>query len=399
MTSTTIANLKNQIFQPVSQPPQPQAQPQPPSSSTSRKVVFNISQNFKVVKVLGEGAYGIVALAVHIPTQTKVAIKKIEPFERPLFCLRTLREIKLLSKFSNHENIVRLYDVQKPSSYAQFNEVYLIQEYMPSDLHNIIQTHVLSDQHVQFFLYQIFKGLKLIHSAGVIHRDLKPSNILVNEHCDLKICDFGLARLDSVNYKGEKISLLTEYVATRWYRAPEIMLNASDYSTAIDVWSVGCILFELLIYKAIFPGSDYINQLKLIFEVLGTPSESELQEVVKSKRAKIFIQSLPTRQKMNFHEFITCHPFRRLKHQERAADLNPLAVDLLEKLLVFDPNKRLTVKQALKHPYLASYHDPLDEPVTSAVPIEEFAFDVEKKDLDVEDLKKQIFNQIMQRKK
>lgn len=124
----------------------------------TRQVVFNISQNFKVIKILGEGAYGIVALAVHIPTGTKVAIKKIEPFERPLFCLRTLREIKLLNKFKHHENIIRLYDIQKPLDYSHFNEVYLIQEYMPLDLHNIIHTHVLSDQHIQYFTYQILKG-------------------------------------------------------------------------------------------------------------------------------------------------------------------------------------------------------------------------------------------------
>ncbi|KAI3404569.2 tmk1 [Candida oxycetoniae] len=378
-TTTVVSKIKQQKKQP---------------QLSSRKVVFNISQSFKVIRVLGEGAYGIVALAIHLPTNTKVAIKKIEPFERPLFCLRTLREIKLLNKFKNNENIVKLYDVQKPSSYAAFNEVYLIQEYMPSDLHNIIQTHCLSDRHIQYFIYQILKGLKLIHSASVIHRDLKPSNILVNENCDLKICDFGLARLDSANVKSKKISLLTEYVATRWYRAPEIMLSASDYSTAIDMWSVGCILFELLTYKAIFPGSDYINQLKLIFKVLGTPSEEDL-ETIKSSRAKQFICSLPVIKKLDFTKFIINHPSRILRHQEAAAIVNPLSVDLLEKLLVFNPSKRLTAKEALKHPYLANYHDPLDEPQTSPIPIEEFDFDIEKKNLDTESLKILIFNQIM----
>lgn len=389
MTATSVITKANKVRHAYRKP-----QPDP----STRKIVFNISPNFKVESVLGEGAYGIVALAVHLPTKTKVAIKKIEPFERPLFCLRTLREIKLLRKFNNHENIIRLYDLQKPSSFATFNEVYLIQEYMPSDLHNIIQTHVLSDQHVQFFIYQILKGLKLIHSAKVIHRDLKPSNILVNENCDLKICDFGLARVDSVNYRTDKISSLTEYVATRWYRAPEIMLNVSNYTTAIDLWSVGCILFELLIYRAIFPGADYINQLKLIFEILGTPSEDDLK-VIKSKRARTFIQSLPVRQKVNLTEFVQLHPCRRAKHHEFAGEVNPMAIDLLEKLLVFDPSRRITVAEALEHPYLSTYHDPLDEPVTLPVRLEDFDFDVEKKDLDLDDLKRQIYNQIVESKR
>lgn len=365
---------------------------QPPKSLG--KVVFNISQNFKVLKIIGEGAYGIVAMAVHLPTNTKVAIKMIEPFERPLFCLRTLREIKLLQKFNSHDNIIKLYDVQRPTNFSSFNEVYLIQEYMPGDLNQIIQTHTLSDQHVQFFMYQILKALKLIHSANVIHRDLKPSNILVNENCDLKLCDFGLARLDSVGILTNKISLLTEYVATRWYRAPEIMLNASHYSTAIDMWSVGCILLEMLIYKVVFPGSDYINQLTLIFQLLGTPSEKDL-EVVKSKRAKVFIKSLPVLSKINFYNFCTNHPCRRIRHQNRDLEVNPLAIDLLEKVMVFDPSKRLTAKEALKHPYMSNYHDPLDEPVTSPIPVEEFAFDIEKKDLNVDDLKRLIYDQIM----
>ncbi|CAI5755758.1 unnamed protein product [Candida verbasci] len=368
------------------------------TTKKSQKITFNISQNFKLLKILGEGAYGIVALAIHLPSKTKVAIKKIEPFERPLFCLRTLREIKLLNKFNNHENIIKLYDVQNPLNFENFNEVYLIQEYMPSDLHNIIRTQVLTDQHIQYFIYQILKGLKLIHSAKVIHRDLKPSNILINEQCDLKICDFGLARLDYAYYnKNSKISLLTEYVATRWYRAPEIMLNASNYSTSIDMWSVGCILAELLTYKPLFPGVDYINQLNLIFDKLGTPNEEEMN-IMKSTRVKTFIKSLPERHKINWYDFINNHPYRRIKHRGRDCQVNSLAIDLLEKLLVFDPNKRYNIKEALEHPYLSAYHDPLDEPVTTSIPVEEFKFDVNKNDLDILDLKMQIFNLIMSKK-
>lgn len=115
---------------------------------------------------------------------------------------------------------------------------------------------------LQYFLYQLLRGLKYIHSANVLHRDLKPSNLLLNANCDLKICDFGLARTTS------ETDFMTEYVVTRWYRAPELLLNCSEYTAAIDVWSVGCILMEIIRREPLFPGKDYVQQLALITEVL-----------------------------------------------------------------------------------------------------------------------------------
>lgn len=115
---------------------------------------------------------------------------------------------------------------------------------------------------LQYFLYQLLRGLKYIHSANVLHRDLKPSNLLLNANCDLKICDFGLARTTS------ETDIMTEYVVTRWYRAPELLLNCSEYTAAIDIWSVGCILMEILIREPLFPGKDYVQQLALITEVI-----------------------------------------------------------------------------------------------------------------------------------
>lgn len=121
--------------------------------------------------------------------------------------------------------------------------------------------------HVQYFLYQLLRGLKYIHSAHVLHRDLKPSNLLLNANCDLKICDFGLARTMS------ETDFMTEYVVTRWYRAPELLLNCSEYTAAIDVWSVGCIFMELLNREPLFPGRDYVQQLRLITEVNSLDSK------------------------------------------------------------------------------------------------------------------------------
>ena len=160
-----------------------------------------------------------------------------------MFCLRTLREIRLLRHF-HHENIISILDILPPASFEQFTDVYLVQELMETDLHRIIRTQDLSNDHFQYFVYQILRGLKALHSAGVLHRDLKPSNLLLNANCDMKICDFGLARgfdPDQNTVMSGQQEFMTEYVATRWYRAPEIMLSHQNYNTAIDLWSVGCI--------------------------------------------------------------------------------------------------------------------------------------------------------------
>jgi len=233
---------------------------------------------------------------------------------------------------------------------------------MDTDLHQIIRSpQHLSDDHVQYFLYQVLRGLKFIHSANILHRDLKPSNLLVNANCDLKICDFGLARTSNqVN------EFMTEYVVTRWYRAPELLLSCSDYSTAIDVWSVGCIFAELLGRKPLFPGKDYVHQLNLITKVIGSPNDDELAFIT-SEKAKRYMRSLPHNARVDFAKL--------WPHASAAA------IDLIDRMLVFDPNKRITVDEALEHPYLASLHDLSDEP-TCPTSID-FDFDAESLTLDM----------------
>ncbi|KAL5284711.1 MAPK14 family protein [Megaselia abdita] len=228
---------------------------------------WEVPNRYQNLQLIGSGAYGQVCSAHDNKNNMNVAIKKLaRPFQSHVHAKRTYRELRLL-KHMNHENVIGLLDCFHPGddNLESFEQVYLVNQLMGADLHSIIRTQRLSDDHVQFLVYQVLRGLKYIHSAGIIHRDLKPSNIAVNEDCELKILDFGLARPAE--------NEMTGYVATRWYRAPEIMLNWMHYNQTVDIWSVGCIMAELLTGKTLFPGNDHIHQLNLIMEVLGTPTD------------------------------------------------------------------------------------------------------------------------------
>ncbi|RZC03867.1 Mitogen-activated protein kinase-like MMK1 isoform D [Glycine soja] len=284
--------------------------------------IFEVTAKYKPpIMPIGKGAYGIVCSALNSETNEHVAIKKIaNAFDNKIDAKRTLREIKLL-RHMDHENVVAIRDIVPPPQREIFNDVYIAYELMDTDLHQIIRSNqALSEEHCQYFLYQILRGLKYIHSANVLHRDLKPSNLLLNANCDLKICDFGLARVTS------ETDFMTEYVVTRWYRAPELLLNSSDYTAAIDVWSVGCIFMELMDRKPLFPGRDHVHQLRLLMELIGTPSEADLGFL--NENAKRYIRQLPL--------------YRRQSFQEKFPHVHPEAIDLVEKMLTFDPRKRIT---------------------------------------------------------
>jgi tRNA A-37 threonylcarbamoyl transferase component Bud32 len=231
------------------------------------KHTFTVDKRYSMIRVIGSGAYGVVISSNDTKTDTNVAIKMVPKcFSDEIDAKRILREIKLLKHF-HHDNIVHIMDMMPPNvkCLEDFTDVYIVADLMETDLHRIIYSkQKLSMDHVQYFVYQVMRGLKYIHSCKVLHRDLKPSNLLVNANCDLKICDFGLARgvRDKDEEGGGGTMLLTEYVVTRWYRAPEIMLACHEYSYPIDVWSVGCIFAELIQRKPYFPGDDYIDQVR-----------------------------------------------------------------------------------------------------------------------------------------
>ena len=193
------------------------------SRSKVHSTFLQVGPRYHSLQFLGEGAYGVVASAMDTIAKERVAIKKVSPFEHQTYCQRTLREVKILTRLK-HENIIDLRDIICEEHMDKLKDLYLVQTMMECDLHKLLRSQKLSNDHTCYFTYQIFRGLKYIHSANVLHRDLKPSNILVNSNCDLRICDFGLARIADPEY--DHTGCLTEYVATRWYRAPEVMLNA-----------------------------------------------------------------------------------------------------------------------------------------------------------------------------
>jgi len=321
----------------------------------------------------GKGAYGLVCSAQDLTTGKKVAIKKVpRAFDDIVDGKRILREIKLM-KFCNHENICTVRDVLPPSSLDSFDDVYIVLDLMDTDLHQIIRSkQALSDDHVQYFLYQILRGLKYLHSANILHRDLKPGNLLVNANCDLQICDLGLARMMD---PADILRDMTEYVVTRWYRPPELLLSSTAYTKSIDMWSVGCIFAELVSRKPLFPGKNHVDQLNLITSIVGTPTPEELS-IVTNEQALKFMKSMSFKPRVNL--------------AARLPNLSAHGAQLLDQMLQFDPRKRISVQDALEHPYLATYHDASNEPVAKAV----FKADFENFEMDKHKLRQLVYGEI-----
>ncbi|AES70615.1 MAP kinase-like protein [Medicago truncatula] len=270
---------------------------------TMWETLFDIHTKYRPIKPIGRATYGMVCSSINMDTNEKVAIKKIS------------------NVFDDcGDNVIALKDVMIPDQRTSFKDIYLVYEFMDKDLHRIKSSKPLSNDHCKLYLVQLLQGLNYLHSANILHRDLKPENLLVNANCDLKMCDFGLARENQVD---------------------ELLLGCGNYGTSIDMWSVGSIFAEMLGRKPIFPGKDSLHQMKLIISVLGS-QESDLELIVNPK-TKAFIKSLPYTKGTHFSQL---HP-----------QADPLAIDLLQKMLVFDPTKRITASEVLQHPYMADLCD------------------------------------------
>jgi len=312
----------------------------------SEEIDKHVLRKYEVGQRVGKGAYGIVWKAVDRKTRKTVALKKIfDAFQNSTDAQRTFREIMFLQELNaqHHENIIRLLNVLKADN---DKDIYLVFEYMEINLHAVVRANILEEVHKKYIVYQALKSLKYMHSGELLHRDMKPSNLLLNSDCHVKLCDFGLAR-SIADLDDEKSHVLTDYVATRWYRAPEILLGSTRYTKGVDMWSIGCILGELLGGQPMFPGESTMNQLEKILEVSGKPTREDIK-AIRSRFTSEMLDSITIKRPIT------------LEHMYPNA--SPEAIDLLRKLLQFNPDKRLTAEQALAHPYLAQFHCPEDEP-------------------------------------
>jgi serine/threonine protein kinase len=299
-------------------------------------------------------------------------------FSSKTIAKRTLREIRILHCI-DHDNIVKLQTLMpiEASARSTFTEVYVVFEIMETDLATVIKSkQTLHHQHIQIFMFQIINALLYLHRCRVVHRDLKPRNILVNSNCCLKIADFGLSRI--VNpLNNTKTASMTEYVTTRWYRAPEVLVGWHSYTSAVDMWASGVILAELLGRKPIFPGIDSFNQLDLIVLKLGKPSEKFIQACRKfSCRNRL-------------REFDARRSIGLLELYPTAS---PRTHNLLQKLLDMDPDHRITAELAAKHPFFSEVASELPQPLYVDADFSENDFSFEKEDtLCTDDLRREIF--------
>lgn len=291
-------------------------------------------QNPQPDRPIGYGAFGVVWSVTDPRSGKRVALKKIpNVFQNLAYCKRVFREITMLSSF-RHDNVLCLLDILQPENPGFYQELYVLTELMQSDLHKIIVSRQpLTIDHIKLFVYQILRGLKYLQSANILHRDIKPGNLLVNSNCILKICDFGLAR----TWYKEDPTHMTHEVVTQYYRAPELLMGARIYTGAIDVWSVGCIFAELLRRKILFEAPGPMEQLQMIIGLLGTPTEEAMKygcDGVKNYVARGAPRA----------------PNHKILYEPEQSSEE--AVDLLLKLLTFDPDKRISVEEALGHSYL-----------------------------------------------
>lgn len=347
---------------------------------------------YQAIKQIGKGSYGSVISALDRDRQVEVAIKKVDDvFDDLVDAKRVVREIRALRSLS-HDNIVRLIDLPMPPAPGNFRDLYIVTELMEQDLYSVIYHHQkLSTDHIQFICYQMLCALQYIHSAGVIHRDLKPQNVLISSDCKVKLCgksrliasvvvvchhffnihtltthcfsllffsrfllDFGLARCLNSRGGDSKDRKLTQYIVTRWYRAPEILLGCDIYTEAVDMWGLGCILGEMLQQRPLFPGSDYISQVRRILDYVGRPAEcGEGLDFVTNARAKKFVESL----ELSVPLVDDSDAF--FPAEEESVRY------LLRQMLMLCPSKRTSCEAALSHEFFVPVRNETSEKVAT----------------------------------
>lgn len=300
-----------------------------PPAAPPRRVPASMD-NFEKVEKIGEGTYGVVYKGRCKTTGDVVALKKVRmDRERDGMPLTSLREVRILQRV-RHENVVRLLRVIQGDA---LNNVFLVFEYCEHDLARLIDNvkTTLTTSEVKSLMTQTLRAVEYLHERFIFHRDLKLSNLLLNQRGELKLCDFGLARTFEPIDRGS----YTPKVVTLWYRAPELLFGCDTYTSAIDMWAVGCIFAEFLKHEPLFPGSTEIEQLNMICALLGSPNSHIWPGWDALPHARKF--KLPE-QPYNFLEI-------------NFPKLSAAGVNLLDVLLTFDPEKRGTATEALAHPF------------------------------------------------
>lgn len=343
---------------------------------------FRILRRYTNLRPIGSGAQGFVCAAFDCLTETNVAIKKLSrPFQNVTHAKRAFREFSIM-KLVNHKNIISLLNAFTPSkTLDEFNDVYIVMELMDANLCQVIQMD-LDHERISYLLYQMLCGIKHLHSAGIIHRDLKPSNIVVRSDCTLKILDFGLARTAGTSF------MMTPYVVTRYYRAPEVILGMG-YKENVDIWSVGCIFGEMIRGQVIFPGSDHIDQWNKIIEQLGTPSREFLCRLQPTVRN--YVENRPKYAGYPLDKLFPDQLFPSDSEQSKLTAT--LARDLLGRMLIIDPDKRMSVDEALNHPYINVWFE--DSEVNAPTP-GQYNHLVDEREYTVDQWKELIFAEVIQ---
>ncbi|KAL7268644.1 Cyclin-dependent kinase catalytic subunit [Rhizina undulata] len=303
----------------------------PHAAETSKKEENTIEmENYQKIEKIGEGTYGVVYKAKDLKHGNRlVALKKIRlEAEDEGVPSTAIREISLLKEMSD-PNIVRLLNIV----HADGHKLYLVFEFLDLDLKKYMEAIPsgmgLGTDMIKRFMSQLVEGVRYCHAHRILHRDLKPQNLLIDKEGNLKLADFGLARAFGV-----PLRTYTHEVVTLWYRAPEILLGGKQYSTGVDMWSVGCIFAEMCTRKALFPGDSEIDEIFKIFRLLGTPDEQVWPGVT------------------SFPDFKTSFPqWARVQTERMVAGLEPAGYDLLDAMLVYDPAGRISAKQACHHEY------------------------------------------------
>jgi serine/threonine protein kinase len=292
---------------------------------------------YMIMKRVGDGTYGEVILATNKQTGEKMAIKRMKRKYYSWDECMSLREVKSLRKL-RHPNIIKLKEVIRENDY-----LHLIFEFMEKNLYECMKDRPkpFPEQTVRNYSYQIIQGLAFMHKQGYFHRDMKPENIMVTGDT-AKVCDFGLAR------EIRSRPPFTEYVSTRWYRAPEVLLQSTSYNYPVDVWAVGCIMAELYMLRPLFPGSSETDTINKICSVLGTPTKEIYSDGIKLAAAMRF--KFPQYMPMNLSQMMPT--------------ASKEAIDLMRDTLMWDPNKRPSASACLQYPYFQNVSALLDAPKT-----------------------------------